>query len=81
MFVRLEDGQLFNLNQALRIKVMMPLGSDDWCLVLEYLIGEEHRQSIITRGTESQCNLALEQLEASLRNPQGLFVSHMLFPD
>ena len=80
MFVKLEDGELFNLGQALRIKVMEPPGGDDWWLAAEYLIGEDHCVAIISSGTESHCNQALNQLEASLKNPEGHLASHMLFP-
>lgn len=60
MFVRLENGELLNLNHVIRIFV------EQHRVMAEYARGETVRFATIHSGTEHQCNFAFNMLRNSL---------------
>ena len=76
-----ENGELFNLGQALTksVKRIVRVGVDEWGVVAWYTDGDQLAPKTLHTGTESQCNQALDCLVAHL-DSEGNLASTMLFP-
>ncbi len=69
MFVRLENGELFNLNSALKVALNIIPGTENspyYCVEVQYIKSNEVFSERIFSGTKKQCETVLDAISAGL---------------